>query len=131
LRTDQQIEPKEITAFIKDYFHAASRNDLQNELHFYADRVDYFHNGRIDRRIVERTLRDYYQRWPKRSYRVANVVSYRRIPSRAEIEVVCRVDFSLKKAGRKVKGQTENRFIINAATSDPRIVRVDERRVRS
>ncbi len=129
-QTDQQLEPRELQAFIAGYLAAAGGKDLGNELRFYADRVDYFQNGTIDRRIIERSLRDYYTRWSRRAYRLSSVVSFQRLPARGEIVVVCRVDFTLKQNGRKIKGQTENRIVINAATADPRIVRVEERRVR-
>ncbi len=130
-REDQQVEPAELRAFIAGYLAAASRGDLENELRFYADRVNYFHNGSVDRRIVERTLRDYYARWTRHAYKLEGVVSYRPVPSRGEIVVVCRIGFTLKQGGKTLRGATDSEFVINSATADPRIVSVQERRVRS
>ncbi|HEX8309910.1 MAG TPA: peptidoglycan-binding domain-containing protein [Chthoniobacteraceae bacterium] len=128
---DQQVQPGEIREYVNEYLRAMSRGKVDEELEFYADRVAYYRNGVIDRRIVERTLRDYYKRWPKRSYKLGPAVEFARRPESGEILVVFRVDFSLKNGRRKVEGQTVNQFIINAATSDPRIVSVREERVRS
>jgi hypothetical protein len=41
-----------------------------------------------------------------------------------------RLNFSLANGSNHVKGQTDNRLTINAATADPRIVAIAERRVR-
>ena len=127
---DQRLEAPEVKRLIEDYFKAVGRNDLRDELAFYGDRVDYYSNGNVDRRIIESSLRRYYQRWPSRSYSIGRDVNVTPVPSRGVIVVNCRVQFSLKNHGKKVRGQTDNRFIINAATADPRIVSIDERRVR-
>jgi len=52
------------------------------------------------------------------------------ISSRGEIVMTFLVEFTLKNKGQVVKGLTENRITINAATSDPRIVAIEEYRVR-
>ena len=130
LRAQQGIEPRELRSFVTDYLRAVSRDNLQAELRFYADRVDYFANGLVDRRIIERTLRDYYKRWPKRKYTLGRVVQYAFRPTTAEIVVTFRVSFYLKDRRRTVRGDTDNRFVINAATADPRIVAIREQRVR-
>lgn len=130
-RAAMKVDPQELRAFVARYLKAASRNDLPNELCFYADHVNYFRNGVTDRRIVERTLRAYYQRWGTHRYELGKLVAYRPSPRRGEIQVIFRVAFVLKNGRNTVKGQTDDSFIINAATDDPRITSVDERRVRS
>jgi len=127
---NQQLDPQEIREFVRDYLEAVGENDVRSELGFYADKVGYYHNGPVDRRIIERTLRDYYQRWPKRAYSLGHAVEYSRNLKRGEITVTFRVNFSLKSRGQRIEGATDNRFIINAATTDPRIVDIQETRVR-
>ncbi len=130
VKSSRAVDSGQIKAFIADYLRAMGRNDLQNELRFYADGVDYFHNGHVDRRIVERTLRNYYRRWNSRSYSLAGAPSFSFVRSRGEIVVTFPVQFSLSGHGKRVRGKTENRVVINAATADPRIAAIDERRVR-
>jgi len=122
--------PQGIEAYVRQYLAAMSHNRLEDELHFYADRVNYLGNGWVDRRIIEHTLRKYYARWPHRSYSWVEGVTYRTVPKAGEIVVNFRVNFSLHNGRTKARGQTENEIIINAATSDPRIVSIKERRVR-
>jgi peptidoglycan hydrolase-like protein with peptidoglycan-binding domain len=128
-RNDAAI-PSELNDFVAQYLRAVGRDQLKDELHFYADRVDYFGNRQVDRRIIEQTLRKYYQRWPKRSYSLAGPLAYRLAPERGEIVVTYRLNFSLANGKKRVKGQTDNRLTINAATADPRIVAISEQRVR-
>lgn len=128
--TDQRLEPAEVRRFVGNYLKAMGRNDVRDELAFYADRVGYYANGEVDRRIIERTLQRYYQRWPSRKYSLGQIIGVAMVPGRGEIVVTFRVNFSLKGNGRSVRGQTDNRFTINAATADPRIVSIEERRVR-
>lgn len=105
-------------------------NDVKGELKFYADKVNYYHNGTIDRRIIEQTLRRYHARWPNRRYTTGAAISYSRNDKRGEIMMIFRVRFTLKNGRQTVSGQTDNRFRISAATVDPRIVSIEEKRVR-
>jgi hypothetical protein len=130
-RKTQVVEPAEIRLFVKEYLRALGGSDVQEELQFYADQVSYYQNGEIDRRIIERTLRDYYKRWPKRKYRLGRTVDYSRRAETGEIVIVFRVSFELRKGRTRITGETDNRFIINAGTADPRIVSIQETRVRS
>jgi len=120
----------ELTTYLRGYLQAVGHNRLENELHYYADHVDYLGNGVVDRRIIEQSLRRYYQHWPSRSYSQTGPVGYKVLSKRGEIAVTFRTKFSLRNSKSHVRGETENRVVINAATSDPRIVSIEERRIR-
>ena len=124
------IAPPELTRFASDYLAAMSSSDIKRQLKFYADKVDYYRNGVIDRRIVEQTLRRYHARWPSRRYTMGQAIKYSRISSRGEIVMTFPVSFTLKDGKRTVKGETDNRLAISAATLDPRIASISEERVR-
>lgn len=129
-RNDPRLAPAHLVLFAKNYVRSLSSKRLQDQLHFYGDRVQYFHSGTVDRRIIERSLVEYARRWPSRKYTIGEVIDYAPIRGRGEIVLTFRVHFQLKGQGKKVEGITENRVVINAATADPRIISVDERRVR-
>lgn len=124
------IAPTELAKFASDYMAAMGSNDIKRQLKLYADTVDYYRNGKIDRRIVEQTLRRYQARWPRRRYTMGKEVRYSRISSRGEITMTFPVSFTLKDGKRTVKGQTDNRITIIAATVDPRISSISEQRIR-
>lgn len=124
------ITPPELARFAHDYFAAMSSNDIKRQLKFYSDNVKYYQNGNIDRRIVEQTLRRYHARWPNRRYRMGSSIFYSRINPRGEIMMTFPVEFTLRDGRRTVRGQTSNRLWISAATVDPRITAIEERRIR-
>jgi peptidoglycan hydrolase-like protein with peptidoglycan-binding domain len=124
------ISTQNLTGLVAEYLTAMGTNDVKRELKFYADKVNYYHNGTIDRRIIEQTLRRYHARWPNRRYTTGAAISYSRNDKRGEIMMIFRVRFTLKNGRQTVSGQTDNRFRISAATVDPRIVSIEEKRVR-
>lgn len=126
----QTVEPKEMMKFVREYLDAVSRNDLARELAFYSDRVNYYNSGTIDRRIIERGLRNYYKRWPKRKHRMVDVLSYRKDAERGEIHLAFRTRLYLKNDRHRVEGETQNHVVISAATEDPRIISISEERIR-
>lgn len=126
----QEVEPREMMKFVRDYLAAVSRNDVSRELPFYGDKVDYYRAGSIDRRIVERGLREYYKKWPKRKQSLVDVISYRKDRERGEIHLVFRTRIALRNDRHRIKGETRNHLVINAATEDPRIISISEERVR-
>lgn len=124
------IAPPELARFARDYVAAMSSNDIRRQLKFYADNVNYYSNGVIDRRIVEQTLRRYHARWPRRRYTMGRAVQYSPINARGEIVMRFPVSFTLREGRRTVKGETDNRLTISAATLDPRIASISEQRIR-
>lgn len=126
----QVLTDKEIGSLVKDYLHAASGSRVEDEIRYLADRVNYAGHGGLDRRLVERALRDYYVRWPSRHYRLAGPMVIHRDTRRGLVTIVFPVEFSLKRGGTKARGHSQNVLVLNAGTSDPRIVSYQERRMR-
>lgn len=124
------LTPAELREFVRDFLDAASEKETRNELRFYADRLDYYNNKGIDRRLIERSLQRYHAQWPSRRYRLGGAFSSSFNAARAEITVNYQVAFTLKGRGKRASGYTRNRMVINAATSDPRIVLIEEQRGR-
>ncbi|MCA1658018.1 MAG: peptidoglycan-binding protein, partial [Verrucomicrobiaceae bacterium] len=58
----------EIQEFLRRYFDACESPNPQDELRFYADRVDYFDHGAVDKPYIQNELAVYDQRWPSRTY---------------------------------------------------------------
>ena len=61
---------------------------------------------------------------------MGTAIKYSRITPRGEIVMTFPVSFTLKDGQRTVKGETENRIAISAATLDPRIASISEKRIR-
>ena len=46
---------EEARAFLNTYLHAGQSNDTAAEMPFYAEHVDYFNEGIVDQRFIEKT----------------------------------------------------------------------------
>lgn len=130
IASQRSITPRESVAFVQGYLSAMEHGDLKRELGYFADRVNYYSNGSIDRRIIEHSLRRYQAQWPSRSYRLVKVLGQTTNSRTAEITVTYQVKFTLKHRGAKAEGTTLNQIVINAATVSPRIVAIRESRMR-
>ena len=126
----QAVNQQELLVLIGKYLQAASKCDLRRELGFYADHVDYYGNGKVDRRLIEASLHKYYAQWPHRSYHLDGVTAFSKSPKTADITITYQVSFTLKNKQAKVKGKTLDTIVINAGTASPRIVAIRESRVR-
>lgn len=130
IAAQRNITPAETIDLLKGYLSSMANGDLKREMGYFADRVDYYNNGPIDRRIIEYAQRRYQAQWPSRSYSLLKIVSQSTNPRTAEIAITYEVKFTLKHAGAKAQGVTLNQIVINAATVSPRIVGIKETRVR-
>ena len=130
IAAQRSITQAETIDLLKGYLSAMEHGDLKREMGYFADRVDYYANGPIDRRIIEYAQRRYQAQWPSRSYSLLKVISQSTNPRTAEITVTYEVKFSLSHRGAKAQGVTLNQIVINAATVSPRIVAIRETRVR-
>lgn len=129
------LSEPELRDFVQDYLKSASTGifrsrTLDDEMPYFADRVDYFEHGPVNRVVIERALQKYYNRWPSRRYSLVGQASYRALPKTGQVSVKFRVRFEIKNGARRVSGHTDNTWVIEADTVDPRIVSMKERRVR-
>jgi peptidoglycan hydrolase-like protein with peptidoglycan-binding domain len=125
----EKLADPNLTGLVKEYLHAAGSSRPKNEIGLMADRVNYAGNGVLDRRLIERTLHDYYTRWPSRHYRLVGPVYVGRSSQNGTVSVIYQTDFTLHRRGATVRGRSENLLILNAGTSDPRIIGYQERRI--
>ncbi len=54
-----------VQSFIEHYFDALARNDVETLTHFYAETVNYYTWGMVERSLVAAEKRDYFARWPE------------------------------------------------------------------
>jgi ketosteroid isomerase-like protein len=54
-----------VRQFVRDYYAALSRHDLDSVVSTYADNVDYQGQGHHDRRYIRKDTRNYFQRWDR------------------------------------------------------------------
>jgi hypothetical protein len=124
------VAKAEMRSFLRSYFDACESSNSQDELEFYAERVEYYDRGAVDKPYIQNELTVYNQRWPDRKYRMGD--SLRVVRSGNNTLVKVRVAFEVGNAAhnRKASGRTDDTFSLAKRGDSLEIVSVKEARVR-
>ncbi len=120
----------EIRDFLRRYFDACQSPNPDDELGFYADRVQYFDHGVVDKPYIRNELAVYVQRWPSRKYSLGDSlrVEHKANNTLAKIRVAFQVANPEQK--RAAKGRTDDIFSLAKRGNSLEIVALKEARVR-
>jgi hypothetical protein len=120
-----------VADFVRHYFDACQAQNF-DELGFYAERVDYFDHGPVDKNYIKNELAAYYQHWPQRKYLLG---SRMRVEKRGEkIVARFRVGYNVLNPARnrKAAGKTDDTLVMaRGPDSDWKIVSIQEARIRT
>ncbi len=124
------VAKAEISNFIRRYFAACQSGNPQDELAFYADRVEYFDHGAVDKAYIQNELAVYDQRWPNRKYSTGD--SLRVIKGGNNTIAKFRVAFTVanEPRDRKASGRTDDTIGLIKRGDSLQIVSIKEARVR-
>jgi hypothetical protein len=121
----------QVSDLIRRYFAACETAAVNDELDFYADQIDYYDRGRVDKAFLQQDLTSYDQRWPNRRYILTSPV---KITARGDKVVAkCRVSFGLAtiSSTRKAAGKSDQTFVLTPRGEGGwQIVSIKEVRVR-
>jgi hypothetical protein len=59
-------------AFVENFVKALATNDLDTQLGYYADRVNYYEFGQVTKDVVRKDLQHDIATWPNRNYSMQN-----------------------------------------------------------
>jgi len=59
------VSQQQIHRFVQRYFQAVESADVATLLNYYADQVDYYDWGAVQKSIVRQEKLDYFERWPE------------------------------------------------------------------
>jgi len=124
------VAKAEIRSFLRRYFDACQSPNPQDELLFYADRIEYYDHGAVDKSYIQNELAVYNQRWPSRRYTMGD--SLRVVRSGNNTLVRVRVAFEVANPAhdRKARGRTDDTFSLAKRGDSLEIVSIKESRVR-
>lgn len=126
-----EVTQAEVRQFIRRYLDACASPNLQDELAFYADQVDYFDHGAVDKNYIRNELAVYDQRWPARQYSIGD--SLRLIKKGGDTTAQFRVAFQVANEphARKAQGRADDAIALTKRSdSSLQIVSIKEARVR-
>jgi hypothetical protein len=115
-----------VKRYVVDYVRAgeSTAESAALELAFFADHVDYFDNGIVDRAFIAKDVRDYAARWPDRTFRIeGNNIALRAINDntvRAEFVL----QYSVRNTKKLIRGAVASVLLIDFSKGEPQIVSV-------
>lgn len=123
---------QEAQTFIRSYFSACQSRNVDEELKFYGDRVNYYDHGTVDRNYIRNELVVYDQHWPIRQYVPGESVKLTKQRDNAVARFRTAFNVSDPLRFRQARGRTNNLFeITRGPDSRLHIVSIHESRVRA
>lgn len=127
------ITKREADDFVRRYLAACASANGQDEISLYAEHLDYFDHGVVDRQYVQNEVVSYDQRWPTRKYTLISPVRISRshgTPA-AKFRVAFEVSNIVGLVHRKAAGRTDDTLgLSRRADGSLEVVSVREQRVR-
>ena len=129
----QRPTPDEVRAFLSRYLQAGQTNDTPGELAFYADHVDYFDEGVVDRHFIEIDVTRYDRRWPQRRFTLLEPLTLSEPPDGDPDKFVAHFRYAFANKGPRysVEGKADSTFTLHGdSPGGLRIIGMKEQRVR-
>ena len=99
----------EIAAFVNKYLVVGASADVAGEVSLYADAVDYFNNGRVNRGFIQRDTANYRRRWPRRDYLLEGKPAViKSSPDGSSVTVRFRLRYQVQAGLQTATGRTES-----------------------
>jgi peptidoglycan hydrolase-like protein with peptidoglycan-binding domain len=123
------VAKAEIRSFLRRYFDACQSPDPDDEFAFYADRVEYFDHGVVDKPYIRNELAVYDQRWPSRKYTLGDSLRVVRTRNNTIAKIRVGFDVANPEHNRKANGRTDDTFNLAKRGDSLEIVSIKEARV--
>jgi hypothetical protein len=124
------VGKSEIHAFLRRYFDACQSPNPDDELGFYAERVEYYDHGTVDRPYIKNELAVYDQRWPIRKYTLGDSLRVVRKGNNTIAKIRVNFQVANNEHNRKASGRTDDTFNLARRGDSLEIVALKEARVR-
>jgi len=124
------VTKAEIRNFVRHYFDACQTANPDDELAFYAERVEYFDHGVVDKPYIRNELAVYDQRWPSRKYSLGDPLRVERKGNNTIARIRVAFELANTEHSRKANGRTNDTFNLVKRGDSLEIVSIQEARVR-
>ncbi len=125
-----EVAKAEIRNFLRRYFDACQSGNPDDELAFYAERVEYFDHGVVDKPYIRNELAVYDQRWPNRKYILGDSLQIIRIGNNTTAKVRVAFNVANREHGREANGRTDDTLNLAKRGDSLEIISIKEARVR-
>ena len=121
---------EEIRTFLRRYFDACQSPNPDDELAFYADRVEYYDHGAVEKSYIRNELAVYDQRWPVRKYTLGDSLRISRIGTNTVARTRVAFEVANVERSRNATGRMDASFNLSKRGDSLQIVSIKEARVR-
>jgi peptidoglycan hydrolase-like protein with peptidoglycan-binding domain len=114
--------------YVGAFVHAGVDPDVSAEANFFADRVNYYDQGVIDREKIRNDLQDHVTHWPERHFWFAGNITIEP-QHRKRVRVSFPLRYELRNGATYSSGTINKTLVLEPAGDDLQIVAVSERDV--
>jgi peptidoglycan hydrolase-like protein with peptidoglycan-binding domain len=122
-----EFSAERLRDYVAAFVLAGLDRNVGAEVEFFADRVEYYDQGTMDREKVREDLKRYDERWPERHFWFAGKITVEP-PSDNRVRVTFPLGFKLRNANRTLSGKVDKMLVLEKAGDDLQIVAVNERK---
>jgi peptidoglycan hydrolase-like protein with peptidoglycan-binding domain len=123
------ISTDRLRDYVAAFVLAGLDRNVGAETEFFADRVQYYDQGIMDRENIREDLKRYDERWPERHFWVAGAIDVEP-QSDNRVRVTFPLGFKLRNANKTLNGKVEKTLVLEPAGDDFQIVAVNEQKSR-
>jgi hypothetical protein len=124
------VSKEEIRTFLRRYFDACQSQNPDDELAFFADRVEYFDHGVVEKSYIRNELAVYYQRWPNRKYTLGDSVRVTHAGNKTAAKIRVAFEVANNEHNRRARDRTEDTFSFSKRGDSLQMISIKEARVR-
>jgi peptidoglycan hydrolase-like protein with peptidoglycan-binding domain len=125
-----ELSAERLRDYVAAFVLAGLDRNVGAESEFFADRVEYYDQGIMDREKIREDLKRYDERWPERHFWIAGAINIEpQNDNRARVTFP--LGFKLRNGNRIVTGKVDKTLVLEPAGDDLQIVAVNERKADS
>ena len=121
------ISTERLRDYVAAFVLAGLDKNVAAETEFFADRVEYYDQGIMDRDKIREDLKRYDERWPERHFWVAGTINVEP-QNDSRVRVTFPLGFKLRNGSRLMTGKVDKTLLLEPVGDDLQIVSVNERK---
>src|SRR6478672_8457041 len=122
-----EFSTERLRDYVAAFVLAGLDKSVGAEAEYFADRVEYYDQGVMDREKIRQDLKRYDQRWPERHFWLAGKINVEP-QSENRVRVTFPLGFKLRNGNKQSSGKVDKTLVLEPAGDDLQIVAVNERK---
>lgn len=126
--SEERITPElqeKVVSFLEHFIDPAKTPAEQAAL--FAEEVDYYEHGKVDRKDIVRDVQRYVRHFPQRSYWLEDVSYINADPDSDRIYVAYSIGYAVANRSKSLTGKANYGAVIDNPETAPKVVSIKER----